>query len=257
MGEAKRRRQAAPAMDVERGEAIVRQSYLHTCRAISTYPASLVDALIITYLGRNASLDFMAEQNPKDVIACRSGCSACCHQMVLCSPFEIFIVAQHILTTRSDNQIHRMMERLAEISKLPMTPEARYGRHATCPLLEDNRCSIYDKRPSVCRALFSNSREKCEESLANGGGDVGFLIDPPMVSSAMQIGIDCALRIKQDMNTEPVEMCGSLLVALRDFDRALANWLGGGSPFSQFQVRRDGIPTNAQQVDVVASRLGF
>jgi hypothetical protein len=78
-----------------------------------------------------------------------------------------------------------------------------------------------------------------------------------MVSSAMQIGIDCALRIQKGMDTEPVEMCGSLLVAIRDFDRALSDWLSGGSPFPQFQVRRDGLPTNAQQVEMVASRLGF
>ncbi|MCV3211465.1 YkgJ family cysteine cluster protein [Mesorhizobium sp. YC-39] len=260
MGEAKRRRQMAglaSAMDLELGEKVLRQAYQNTCQAFDLYPNDMVDALIASYRGRNASLDLVAKNNPEDSVACRAGCSACCHQMVLCSPFEIFILAQLLLSTRSNVDLEGIEHRLSEISRLPLNPHARYGRHATCPLLVNDRCSVYDRRPAVCRALYSNSKASCEQALASGGGDVGFLVHPQMLSSAMQVGIDSALRQKRGLNVEPVEMCGSLLIALQDFNSSLTDWLNGGDPFADFQVRRTGSPTNAQQVEHVAARLGL
>ncbi|MBZ9910308.1 MULTISPECIES: YkgJ family cysteine cluster protein [Mesorhizobium] len=241
MGEAKRRKQnaaLASTMDAEQGEKVLRQAYQNTCRAFDVYPDNIVDALIASYAGRNASLDLVARNNPQGVVAFRAGCSACCHQMVLCSPFEIFILAQLLLSTRTDDELASIERRLSEISKLPLNPDARYGSHATCPLLVDNQCSVYDRRPAVCRALFSNSRERCEQALAGGAGDVAFLVHPKLISSALQVGIDSALHVKRGLNTELAEMCGSLLVALRDFDASLSVWLDGGIHF-RFSTRSE------------------
>jgi len=259
MGEAKRRKLAGGSTPTgtDLRDAMVRQAYQNTCYALNAEPGDIVGALISTYQGRNFSLDLVSQGIDKDLVACSNGCSACCHQLVLCNPFEVFIIAQHLLSTKADHQIDDIERKLSEISELALNPEARYGRHAPCPLLVDNCCSIYERRPSPCRALFSNSRVRCERSLKDGAGDIEFLGYPQVLAASMQIGIDAALRRRCGLDVEKVELCGSLLLAIRDFDGALTDWLGGGKPFSAFEVQRSGVPTAAELIDIVSARLSL
>lgn len=259
MGDAKRRKQAAiealsQGMEAEQRDAMVRQAYANTRMALDR-EADLLNAILVTYNHRNATLDFIGSKNPPDVVACRSGCSACCHQMVACSPFEVFIIAQLLQTTSSDDELKNTIRQLYRIAHLPLTAEARYGKDLPCPLLQDAKCSVYERRPSTCRAVYSNSRQKCEDALARGGGDISFLLHPQMMLAAIQIGIDVALRRDAGLNTESVELCGALLHALADFDGALDEWLRGGDPFAQWQLQRNGYPTHADLVDSVIERL--
>lgn len=261
MGEAKRRKKAAMAamsqgIPSEILDDVVRRSHQNTLLALE-HEDGLLNALIATFFHRNAALDMISSQNPPDLVACRAGCSACCHQMVACPPFEVFMIAQHLLAKRSDAELQRIIDRIHRLSKLPLTAEARYGKGVPCPLLEGDKCSVYDLRPSVCRSVFSQSKEQCDDALKHGGGDIGYLAYPTLMSNGMQLGIDAVLTKVSKLNTEQVELSGALLMALEDFDNLLDDWLGGGNPFSQWQLRRGPYPTNAELVSNVSDRLNL
>jgi len=81
-------------------------------------------------------------------VPCESGCTACCHMNTLIYEHEA--------------------KRLAEVSGRPMTilpyrpmnvvlAEGNKYNHQPCPFLVNNRCSVYEHRPLVCRVHHSLS----------------------------------------------------------------------------------------------------
>lgn len=90
-------------------------------------------------------------------VTCTVGCSSCCHHPIQVSIFE------GILIYRWLTQNHKWTTRLKE--KLKRVSDQQYGTsfevwllsNLPCPLLEDNKCSVYKARPLVCRAYFATS----------------------------------------------------------------------------------------------------
>jgi len=78
----------------------------------------------------------------KDFVACRNGCSACCHMNVTISVIEakqIETATGRARATLSSSRIHN----LGEFSGRP------------CPFLKDSSCGIYPIRPFACRKHVS------------------------------------------------------------------------------------------------------
>jgi hypothetical protein len=75
-------------------------------------------------------------------VACRKGCSACCHMDV-----SITLAEAERLASASGRPMNRHVRPLSE-----HTP-----RHtvAPCPFLVEGACSVYEARPFACRAHFS------------------------------------------------------------------------------------------------------
>lgn len=92
-------------------------------------------------------------------VACRRGCSACCHMNVVVSSLEA--------------------ERLAAVSGRTMAPVVRPTEHndakfsgVPCPFLVNDECSVYEARPFACRnhRNFDSDSYWCqpERSFAEG-----------------------------------------------------------------------------------------
>jgi Putative zinc- or iron-chelating domain len=161
MGEAKRKRaKAAGSMDDPNFQkSIVTQSFEQTCKLLDEPQLDDFRALILTHRGRDGMLDQAAMTYAHSGKAeCQAGCSACCHQMVLCTPFEVFSIARHLLDSKTAADLEAVKDRLERLAGLPLHPDARYGIQNPCALLDNNRCSIYEQRPSVCRTLLWASR---------------------------------------------------------------------------------------------------
>ena len=110
-------------------------------------------------------------------ISCKSGCAACCRHMALISDIEAralaAVVAQmpeprrSIVRARFAAARQRMEEAgLAEPARhvdhlppdhLKALATAYFRLGIDCPFLEDERCSVYDDRPLVCRKLVVTS----------------------------------------------------------------------------------------------------
>lgn len=78
-------------------------------------------------------------------LVCQAGCSGCCHHHLSVFPIEADAVREAIAALpeqdRSviEQQARKVIEREAK------------GEPVACPLLVENRCSIYEARPLICR----------------------------------------------------------------------------------------------------------
>jgi len=124
-----------------------------------------------------ARIDTLIEQAMQSLqadgagIACREGCSFCCHLRVMIFPHEAIALFRYLGSQMPKEQARtvrkRVLENAAHIGAL-----AREGRTATslpCAFLVDGKCSAYEARPAACSGYHSLSREKCEASYGNGG----------------------------------------------------------------------------------------
>ena len=78
-------------------------------------------------------------------LVCRAGCSGCCHHHLSVFPVEAEHARAAIEALPGPTRA-RVEEQAREVIKL----EAQ-GKPVYCPLLIDDRCSIYDSRPLICR----------------------------------------------------------------------------------------------------------
>lgn len=97
---------------------------------------------------------------------CPDGCAKCCERSpaLPVSPGEALVLAEAVTTLPSplrERVIARVRELAARVeSDRVAAPTATYdpegplrpGLEGACPLLEDNRCTVYDARPVICRA---------------------------------------------------------------------------------------------------------
>jgi Fe-S-cluster containining protein len=78
-------------------------------------------------------------------LVCRAGCSGCCHHHLSVFAVEAEAVREAIVAL--PNQIRGVIEQQArEVIKREAACEP-----VACPLLVENRCSIYEARPLICR----------------------------------------------------------------------------------------------------------
>ena len=94
-------------------------------------------------------------------IACRAGCSFCCHLRVMLFPHEAIALFRYLGS--------RMPKEQAEVVRKRLLSRDAGVSHQPCAFLVEGKCSAYEARPSACSGYHSLSRERCEESYHNGG----------------------------------------------------------------------------------------
>jgi Fe-S-cluster containining protein len=78
-------------------------------------------------------------------LVCRSGCSGCCHHHL-----SVFAVEAAAIGEAVDALPETLRQRLAQQARDVLGMEAR-DEPTICPMLVDDRCSIYAARPLICR----------------------------------------------------------------------------------------------------------
>lgn len=99
-------------------------------------------------------------------LACHDGCSMCCGFQVGVRPQEAFLVASYInkrFTNAQKNNIEFRLSKHAEYVA-PLTTVEHLKQNIECPLLQDNRCSIYYVRPFGCRRHHAQDLTACQYS---------------------------------------------------------------------------------------------
>lgn len=91
-------------------------------------------------------------------VACRRGCTFCCHVDVVVTPFEVVRIAAAL--TGGALPARAVAAASGQVAKPP----------SPCPLLVDGACSAYDIRPFACRALFSPDALLCEQGFTAAEG---------------------------------------------------------------------------------------
>lgn len=126
---------------------------------------------LATMLGVMKALVFgRAEQTVRQVedgalrVACGEGCTACCHQSVAATIAEAALIALR-LADPADPRRAAILE--AADARAAQGPRERRRAAAPCPLLVEDRCSVYADRPLMCRSVLSSNAASCHASLAH------------------------------------------------------------------------------------------
>lgn len=165
-------------------------------------------------------------------IACRRGCSHCCHSWVDASPPEVLFAVKSIGAERR-GAVREAVERMCgETGGKGF--EARAAMVTPCPLLEDDACTVYESRPIVCRSAVSADAQACRSAYRELSGGS---IPVPSVWRALGQAYAAALEgaiLHSGLVPAAREWNESLRIALADPD-AEARWLAGEDVF-------DGLP---------------
>ena len=153
-------------------------------------------------------------------IACREGCSFCCHLRVMIFPHEAIALFRYLGSQMPEEQARmvrkRVLENAAHIAAL-----AREGRAATnlpCAFLVDGRCGAYQARPAACSGYHSLSREKCEASFNNGGNlpeGIPVLSALRYIAAALDEGMEQGLDAAR-LSTTRVELNTAVAALIRN-----------------------------------------
>ncbi|MDI1449978.1 YkgJ family cysteine cluster protein [Polyangium sp. 6x1] len=106
-----------------------------------------------------------AHEPPDAPIACRRGCSTCCHAKVLVVAPEVLRIAAHLRATRSPEDLADLLARVqaADVRVRGLSRAARAEARVPCPLLDaDGGCGVHPVRPLVCRSWTSYDAGACE-----------------------------------------------------------------------------------------------
>ncbi len=144
-----------------------------------------------------------------DRVQCRRGCAFCCYVDVVVTPLEAIRVAGRAR---------------------PGDGAAAAQHRLPCPLLANGACTVYERRPLACRAIYSEDAQACEAAYAGAG-------DAPIPSLAWPRFLACGYITGQiaamddlGLASHLVELRRALAVMAAD-DAALAHWLDGADIF--------------------------
>lgn len=167
---------------------------------------------------------------PRKAIACRIGCSHCCHAWVSARAPEILFVKRAIGAKQREEVRAAVEEAFAVTGTLDVAERSKIAR--PCPLLRDDRCQVYGARPATCRTAVSGDAAICAIAFRPGADPIG--IPTPDFYIAMRSGYSLALAgalRRAGYPTLSYELNGGLRAALARPD-AEAAWLAGEDVFS-------------------------
>ncbi len=181
----------------------------------------------------------------KNTLACRSGCSLCCHQPVVVTAAEAFFLAA-VLQLRPDTQA--AME-AAAVQARDLDHSAPNGAWFACPLLDaEGNCSVYRARPTPCRAYVSINLQDCRASYLVPGSAT---VKEPQGYSQVRDHCRVILLAAMQANGLPLylyEMNAAVVTALKT-PNAEKRWLRGENIFSELPGI---VPQNLQVQQTVA-----
>ncbi|HLI10520.1 MAG TPA: YkgJ family cysteine cluster protein [Alphaproteobacteria bacterium] len=165
---------------------------------------------------------------PQRPIACRAGCGHCCHTIVMAIPAEVLRLAAHIQRRFTPAARAALIERLRAVAAV--APPERLAARMACPMLADDRCTVYEARPLKCRGLESMDVEVCKR------GARGEAVEVPVYAAHHRL-FDRVLSglivgaIEAGRPDERLDLVRGLLIALETPDAA-RRWLAGEPVFA-------------------------
>src|SRR5438132_4694492 len=109
----------------------------------------------------------LARQPPRPPLACAEGCAWCCRKVVGCAAPEVLHIAAYLQEHLSAEQMEATRQRVAERDdeRRSLRQDSWAAKRVACPLLINERCSVYPVRPLTCRGFNSTAARSCERSV--------------------------------------------------------------------------------------------
>lgn len=165
-------------------------------------------------------------------VQCRAGCSFCCYQNVDVTIPEAILVALQ-LGNEADPRRDAVLATADALRDID--DDARIATGKPCPLLVDNRCSVYSVRPITCRSLTSPDAARCHQAMASlEAGDGPLPIEIYVVLRFLCGGEQGAIRgICRDLGLQSdiVELTQAVAAIIRD-PALIQRWAAGEQVFA-------------------------
>ena len=99
-------------------------------------------------------------------LACRAGCTWCCHYSVDVRAVEVFAILDFVERTFTAAEKARVYAeiRANSVELAGLDEFERMRRNVKCPFLRQGRCTIYAVRPQTCRNYHATSAAGCQQS---------------------------------------------------------------------------------------------
>jgi Fe-S-cluster containining protein len=189
----------------------------------------------------------LAEAADANTLACRAGCSWCCHFTIDIRAVEVLRILDHLATLPQTEQ-RRVRERIAKnaqtIARLNEDERARIN--IECAFLNEGRCLIYSARPQTCRNYHATDVAGCRQAFEEPENED---IDPdfaPLVYQAGHAHVEAfaSAMAAAGYEIDVYEMNTALSAALAE-PGACARFLSRAQAFSELT----GIKVPAQFLD--------
>lgn len=154
-------------------------------------------------------LSTQVQSRPNVKFDCQAGCTYCCNFRIDVFAQEVFIIARRLKQLPSES-LNPLIDKLREHASRANNLHAK-NYLMVCPMLENNRCSVYEDRPSLCRKYHSLDVEECK-LLGVGATEDGEMV---MKSLALIEGAKQAYA-KAKLPLQSHELGQSLYIALTD-----------------------------------------
>lgn len=108
----------------------------------------------------------LAQAADQPSLACKQGCSWCCHFSIDIRPVEAFNIVEFLCANFSAERINQIRSELIanQATLNQLDEEQRMRLNIKCPFLLEGRCSIYPARPQTCRNYHATDSAGCKQS---------------------------------------------------------------------------------------------
>jgi Fe-S-cluster containining protein len=174
-----------------------------------------------------------AKQSLGAPVACRAGCSFCCHLRVEVLAHEAIALFRFLKTQIPEEQARAIAAKVvANADRVAtMTPEQHAAARIQCAFLLNGRCSAYRARPLPCAGFHSLNVSECEHAYDDAAADLASRI--PMVGEIKEMEVGTAIGIRQalralKLDDQPMELHTALAALLRE-PGLIGRWRNGRS----------------------------
>ena len=187
----------------------------------------------------------------KSMLACRSGCSFCCHQPVAVTAPEAFYLSA-VLQLRPD-----ALAAMGDVAQqsADRDPDGNKVAWFRCPLLDgEGSCSAYRARPLACHAYVSMSVEDCKTSYPQPGDSI--VMEPRGYGGVKE---HCRIILLAAMKIHGLPLVfyemNAAVAAIARVPNAEKRWLRGENVFGDLRTITPIKPDAARTVDFLAQNI--
>lgn len=129
----------------------------------------------------------LAAATDASTLACKAGCSWCCHFTIDVRPIEALRILDFVETTFSAAEKVRVRNEIAANGALlsELDDVERMQQNVKCPFLSAGCCTLYEARPQTCRNYHATNVAGCQQSFEQPGN---LDIDPEFAPMVFQMG---------------------------------------------------------------------
>jgi Fe-S-cluster containining protein len=169
---------------------------------------------------------------PRPPIACQEGCAWCCYKLVGTTISEVLRIAAYLRENLSADEFQATQERIIQTDEQRQSLKHDRWKAArlACPLLVDNRCSVYSVRPLTCRGYNSSDPRACEQMVKERERvEVPVYTPQHRLATFILDGMRAGLA-ESGLKNEVLELTAALRIVLTT-PKAVERWLAGQAVF--------------------------